>query len=117
MSVVFPTSELKPLIATIAGRFIISFNYSKKLGQKLTTLNRSMSKLDITRPYRMCKEWIAVRGQKSEVRRQRSEVRGQKSEVRSQRSKVRWLTSPAVDGVSEYLISESLTSESLISGL
>lgn len=103
MSVVFPTSELKPLIATIAGRFIISFNYSKKLGQKLTTLNRSMSKLDITRPYRMCKEWTAVRGQKSEVR--------------SQRSKVRWLTSPAVDGVSEYLISESLTSESLISGL
>jgi hypothetical protein len=29
MSVVFPTSELKPLIATIAGRFIILFNYSK----------------------------------------------------------------------------------------
>jgi hypothetical protein len=29
--VVFPTSELKPLIATIAGRFIIFFNYSKTL--------------------------------------------------------------------------------------
>ena len=29
MSVVFPTSELKPLMATTAGRFIIFFNYSK----------------------------------------------------------------------------------------
>ena len=35
MSVVFPTSELKPLIATIAGRFILVSTTHKVLGLKL----------------------------------------------------------------------------------